>query len=85
VRATGGLDDTVVQWDARTGKGNGFKFAELSANALTQSVGDAATVYKQPRLWQKLMRNAMACDFSWRRAAREYEKLYAGLISASRR
>ena len=82
VRATGGLDDTVVQWNARTGKGNGFKFAELSANALTRAVGDAMAVYKQPRLWQKLMRNAMACDFSWRQAAREYEKLYAGLINA---
>jgi starch synthase len=85
VRATGGLDDTVTQWDARTGKGNGFKFAELSANALTRAIGDAVAVYKRPRLWQKLMRNAMACDFSWRRAAREYEKLYAGLINAPRR
>ena len=82
VRTTGGLDDTVTQWDAPTGKGNGFKFAELSANALTRAVGDAVAVYKQPRLWRKLMRNAMACDFSWRRAAREYEKLYAGLIDA---
>ena len=82
VRATGGLDDAVTQWDAPTGKGNGFKFSELSANALAQAAGDAMAVYKQPHLWQKLMRNAMACDFSWRQAAREYEKLYAGLINA---
>jgi starch synthase len=82
VRATGGLDDTVTQWNARAGKGNGFKFAELSAKALIRAVGDAVAVYKQPRLWQKLMRNAMACDFSWQQAAREYEKLYAGLVNA---
>ena len=82
VRATGGLDDTVIQWDASAGKGNGFKFAELSADALACAVGDAVAVCKQPRLWQKLMRNAMACDFSWQQAAREYEKLYAGLVRA---
>ena len=48
-RATGGLDDTVAQWDAQTGKGNGFKFTELSADALVQAVGQAVEVYKQPK------------------------------------
>jgi starch synthase len=70
VRATGGLDDTVIQWDASAGKGNGLKFAELSADTLARAVGDAVAVYKQPQLWQKLMREAMACDFSWQQAAR---------------
>ena len=79
VRATGGLDDTVAQYDARTGEGTGFKFALYKSAALVDAVQQAILLYKQPKKWQKLMRNAMACDFSWQASAKEYEKLYAAL------
>jgi starch synthase len=80
VHATGGLDDTISQFDPDSGEGNGFKFAEYSPDALVTAVRQAAVLYKQPKTWQRLMRNAMACDFSWRTSAKEYEKLYASLL-----
>jgi glycogen synthase len=40
---------------------------------------EAILLHKQPKKWQKLMRNAMACDFSWQASVKEYEKLYAAL------
>lgn len=80
VHATGGLDDTINQFAPDSGEGNGFKFAKYSAPALIEAVKQAVALYKQPRTWQKLMRNAMACDFSWQTSAKEYEKLYASLL-----
>jgi starch synthase len=79
VRATGGLDDTIVQYDTQTGEGTGFKFVSYTPAALVGAMQQAISLYKQPRKWQKLIRKAMACDFSWQASAREYEKLYAAL------
>jgi starch synthase len=79
VRATGGLDDTVVQYRERTGAGTGFKFALYESAALVEAVRCAILLYKQPQKWEKLTRNAMACDFSWQASAKEYERLYAAL------
>jgi starch synthase len=66
VRATGGLADTVAQYRAGSGGGTGFKFAPYTCAALVEAVQQAILLHKQPRKWEKLMRNAMACDFSWR-------------------
>lgn len=76
VRATGGLDDTVQNFDPKTGKGNGFKFAEYESAAMLAKLDEALAVFAQPKLWAQLQRNAMACDFSWRKAAQEYVALY---------
>lgn len=79
VHATGGLDDTIRPYSRVSGQGNGFKFAAYTADALVAAVRGALGIYKEPKQWQRLMRNAMACDFSWQRGAQEYEKLYAAL------
>ena len=79
VHATGGLADTVAPYHARTGAGTGFKFAAYTPAAFVGAVQQAILLHKQPKKWQKLMRNAMACDFSWQASAKEYEKLYAAL------
>jgi starch synthase len=76
VRATGGLDDTIEPWDAKTGKGTGFKFSEYSGEALLQTVRAALTAYQDRPNWEKLMRNGMAKDFSWNASAREYVRVY---------
>ena len=76
VRATGGLDDTVDPWDPRTKKGTGFKFQEYTGDALLRGIHQALEVYRDPTSWQKLMRNGMSKDFSWRIAAREYIRVY---------
>ena len=76
VRATGGLDDTIEPWNARTGKGTGFKFTEYTGEALLATVKQALQAYRDQTSWQVLMRNGMAKDFSWNASAREYGKIY---------
>ena len=79
VRATGGLEDTVRQYNSRSEDGTGFKFAPYTSAGLVEAAQQAILLHKQPKKWQKLMRNAMARDFSWRASAQKYEKLYAAL------
>ncbi len=76
VRATGGLDDTIEPWDARTGKGTGFKFTEYSGESLLLTIKQALQAYRDQTSWQALMRNGMNKDFSWNASAREYGKIY---------
>jgi starch synthase len=76
VRATGGLDDTVVQCDPVTGQGNGFKFEEAAATAFLQAIRQAVASYRDKTLWPRLITNAMMADFTWERSAGEYEQLY---------
>jgi starch synthase len=76
VRATGGLDDTIEPWDARTGKGTGFKFTDYTGEALLATIKQALLAYRDPSSWQMLMRNGMSRDFSWGASAREYGKIY---------
>ncbi|HOI44649.1 MAG TPA: glycogen synthase [Candidatus Aminicenantes bacterium] len=83
VRATGGLDDSIREFDPGTQSGNGFKFEDYSAVALTGSLKKAVDLVRQPRIWGALVRNAMACDFSWERAAGNYVELFKKISSPS--
>lgn len=80
VRATGGLRDTVQEFDPRTGQGTGFTFGPYEASALLEAVDRAIEVYHQKRKWTALMKNAMTADFSWDRSARVYISLYRKLV-----
>jgi starch synthase len=81
VRSTGGLDDTVESFDVEHGTGTGFKFASYSGAALLDSVRQALHHFTDERIWKRIQLNGMAKDFSWKRPASEYAKLYkaAGL------
>jgi starch synthase len=82
VRATGGLDDTVEQYDEATGDGTGFKFYEASARAIYYTVGWAvSTFYDRKDHLKKMIKNAMAKDFSWEKSAKEYIKAYEKAIA----
>ncbi|HET9400103.1 MAG TPA: glycogen synthase GlgA [Candidatus Acidoferrales bacterium] len=76
VRATGGLDDTIENFDEKTGRGTGFKFAEYDANALLACLRQALKAFANAAAWKKVQANGMACDFSWRASAGEYAQLY---------
>ena len=76
VRATGGLDDTVENFDVEHGTGTGFKFAEYSGAALLYAVRQALHHYPDERIWKRIQLNGMAKDFSWKAPAAEYAKLY---------
>ena len=77
VRATGGLDDTVENYNEVEGVGTGFKFWEPNPAALYYTIGWAvSTYYDRPQHLQKMIQSGMAQDFSWERSARAYEALY---------
>ncbi len=76
VRATGGLDDTIEPWDARAGKGTGFKFTEYSGESLFLTIKQALQAFRDQTSWQTLMRNGMSKDFSWNASAKEYVRIY---------
>jgi len=80
VRATGGLDDTVENFEPKTGKGTGFKFADPTKEAMLNALKNALDVYTLPKLWEKLVKNGMNRDFSWKNSAQEYLKLYQALL-----
>jgi starch synthase len=79
VRATGGLDDTIEDYDPVAGTGNGFKFTDYSASALLAAVRRAAGVYGDKKRWRQVVANGMASDFSWEKPAEEYMALYRSL------
>jgi starch synthase len=76
VRATGGLDDTVEEYDPAAGTGTGFKFADATAAGLIGAVRRALSVYGRKTVWAGIIRNGMTRDFSWDRSAGRYIKLY---------
>jgi starch synthase len=81
VRAIGGLNDTVIQYDEKTGGGTGFKFAEFSPDALYYTIGWAvSTWYDRPAHMKRLIVAAMQQDFSWDASARRYEEAYRAAI-----
>ncbi len=85
VRATGGLEDTVVDADADPSRGTGFKFSDYTAEALVATVERALAAYKNARKWKSIQRRAMAEDHSWDVSAREYVKVYEGRSEGAQR
>lgn len=76
VRYTGGLADTVKEYEERTGSGNGFGFNVYHEAHLLLALSRALYVYRQPVHWKKLIQNAMKEDFSWLHSAQEYLYVY---------
>jgi starch synthase len=80
VRATGGLDDTVQQFDPASGTGAGFKFEPYTGGAFLEKIREALYFYGRPEAWQRVRRNGMLVDNSWSAAARRYIELYQELM-----
>jgi starch synthase len=85
VRATGGLEDTIEDFDPQTKTGNGFKFGPYDAKALLFSIQRAVDLWTDKETWEILIKNGMAADFSWDRSAERYLDLYQSLVGAHRR
>jgi starch synthase len=79
-RATGGLNDTIAQFDVKTGKGNGFKFGPFEPTAFLASIQQALDLFKKPKAWARLMANGMDSNFSWDSSAGKYLELYHSLV-----
>jgi starch synthase len=76
VRATGGLDDSVIDFTQDAVRANGIKFQEYSARALAKAMRKALAIYVQPELFGRYRRNAMKADFSWEQTVGKYLKVY---------
>jgi len=76
VRAVGGLDDTVQNWDAVSQTGNGFKFGPYRADRFLEKIYEALYAFGDPLTWRRIQRNGMLVDNSWENAARKYIDLY---------
>ncbi len=79
VRATGGLEDTIQDYNPGAKSGTGFKFTGYNGDALLNAVKKAIAVYRQKQAWRRLIDHAMDCDLSWDQSAREYLRLYRSL------
>ena len=84
VRATGGLNDTVVNCDEHSLKvrsATGFVFVQANAEELRQALRAAFALWHKPRTWAQVRANAMAQDFSWQISARHYQALYERILA----
>jgi starch synthase len=84
VRATGGLNDSVIDARAHPAVGTGIVFEDYSAEALIAAVDDALELYSNSRTWKKTARRAMQQDFSWDRSAKQYLSVYEAATSVKR-
>lgn len=81
VRATGGLRDTVTEYEATSGAGTGFTFEEYRADAFAGALRKALRLYHEnPAGWRQLQLAGMNRDSSWQAAADEYVQLYQKLL-----
>lgn len=80
VRRTGGLADTVQDYDAAHKTGNGFIFEAYDGDAMIAAIQRAIAVFPKKRLWNQIVKAGMATDFSWSVSAAKYESLYRGLL-----
>ena len=82
VRATGGLTDTVEEFNGDQNSGTGFKFKEAEPSALEETLLNALGLFtREPGAWKRLMVRGMNRDFSWKRSATEYVRLYEKAIA----
>ena len=72
----GGLDDTIENWNSRTGAGTGFKFAVYTPEALRSALQRALDLFRNREAWQAVQRAGMQKDFSWDASAEKYSALY---------
>jgi starch synthase len=80
VRRTGGLADSVTHFNPATGVGTGIVFNDFDSAAMGWALDTAMSWYAQPALWERIVLNAMRCDFSWETQCNEYLKLFAELL-----
>lgn len=81
VRETGGLKDTVVNFNPRNHTGNGFTFEKYDAMAMYTAIVKAIETYQYEDVWRILLQRAMSADFSWKNSAAKYIELYRKALS----
>lgn len=86
VRATGGLVDTVKQYNEATGEGTGFVFSDATVGGLYDTIGwSCATYWDKPDAFRKLQQQAMQSDFSWKSSTEKYVQTYKWAVEQRRK
>jgi len=82
VRQTGGLKDSVTEFDPKTGDGNGFTFSDYKSEAFHSAIKRGLNLYRNRAVWEDLVKKVMTLDYSWKASAKDYIKLYEKVIGA---
>ena len=82
VRATGGLRDTISEFEPVRGTGNGFVFEKFDAAEMVAALDRMIATFRDRAKWRRLMANCFASDFSWERAAQQYLEWFTRLRKA---
>lgn len=84
VRSTGGLADTVREYDRATGEGNGFCFADYDPDQFKAAIDRALTLWRDRDAWRRVMVNGMKQDFGWKESAKKYVSAYRRVVDGRR-
>lgn len=76
VRKTGGLADSVIDYDPKTNTGTGFVFEKFDRFAFYGTAIRALETFRYPKIWEGIQKRAMTADFSWKNSAKEYAGLF---------
>ncbi|HEY2713573.1 MAG TPA: glycogen/starch synthase [Chthoniobacterales bacterium] len=82
-RAQRGVEQVIADYDPSTDSGYGFLFYEYGSEPLWDAIKRAKGIFADRPTWERLMRRALAVDFSWGVAAKSYEALYSQLLALS--
>ena len=82
-RATGGIQEIIEDYDPTADSGYGFLCYEHSTEAFWDAIKRARQIFRDRKVWSRLMKRAMARKFSWDGSAQRYETLYKELVGAS--
>lgn len=78
VRTTGGLADTIIDYNNSIEQGNGFSFSEFSSTKMLDAIKRALNLYNlKQSAWNKLVKRALELDFSWEKPAKKYMEVYS--------
>jgi starch synthase len=76
VRAVGGLEETIKEYDPASGQGTGFKFAQFDPEDFLAAIKRALSLFSNPSAWGQVRQQAMLQEFSWPQAAAHYVEIY---------
>ena len=81
-RAIRGVEQIIRDYDPSTQSGYGFLFYEYGSEPFWDAIKRAREIFADRPEWERIIKRAMACDFSWALAAERYEELYGGLVAS---
>ncbi|UCH64907.1 MAG: glycogen synthase GlgA [Ignavibacterium sp.] len=81
VHETGGLADTVIRYNEKTGQGTGFSFKKYDSKAFLKEIKRALKIFNDKKAWLKIVRAGMKTDFTWNSSAKKYIDLYKTILS----